>query len=1089
MKTSVEGSFMMSKKIVLKASAGTGKTYRLSLEYIASLLRGESYKNILVMTFTKKATGEIEERIVEFLSILNSNSKETEILKKQNEITSSLIELYPDLEIKKERVESSFHEICKNRDRLRIYTIDGFINRIFKTVIAPFLGLETYMLIDSDEEYEIITRLLEMIFKKRESFDIFKNFLGNNMEKNLDNYISTLKALLDQRWKYILLQEARSKGKIPEKRPLTYSTDSRTPIEILDEMLSTLSEVAKIKNSSKKTNNTLGHFLVGASLPYLSLDSLESKEEFLREKALLLLEKPIWHGGKVKGKDVDHILDQLLELQESLRDKIGVELYNSEILQYERDVLSFIDELYRNYDSIKLKEGNLTFNDISTYTYMNYSKKELGLLKNGEITQYFQELFDGEIKTFFIDEFQDTSILQWKLLSAIAEKAKTVFCVGDEKQSLYSWRGGEKELFEKLPQIIRGEGKNLDTCYRSRRNIVEFTNQLFQEISSQYLDLEDIFESSWSFIPVKFIKSDESYVEIIDASLGESSSSDFDEDSEDTKKKAASNLHLDLILEKLKNDFNGDYRDIAIIGRTGAELSEMATRLSNEHIPFTIKSNKNIFQHRVNISTYRFLRFLAYEDFFSLLEFLRGDLIRLGNRELKFLLNGRESILDFMKSDKSFREFFSDIQISQELLEILEKVHEIFSLQRKNSGNMESIIVEIFKSFGALSFYNSSSDIKNYYRFLEVCKEFKTISDFIKTSETNPNNPIFSQVSVEDKNAVTLITIHSSKGLEYDTVFFIHNPKRSGNSGSNLNFYVDLDSDFANMRDFLIIDRGLEKIIRKSSNSSLFSRYDFIRETSYKEIQETINGWYVALTRAKRNMFIVLGGKKDDILKSSLTKLDSKIGIFDRRFEIPSDVSSSKASPQFADLSLDLLPLRLDEEKLSKNFNDQLEILKSGFRDRERKRILGTAVHYFLENIRYLTPEEISYARKKTISQYGGELGVENLNKLFTSREFLISLEENRIIFSKEWDHIYSEFEVKLEGELKRIDRLMIKKHGIDSKGEILIVDYKTGGWEETQIEDYKRAVTQLLSEDNLLPFYEIKTEYMSIQIPEEIFR
>ncbi|WP_297434410.1 UvrD-helicase domain-containing protein, partial [uncultured Cetobacterium sp.] len=108
------------KGIVLKASAGTGKTYRLSLEYLATLLKGENYKNVLVMTFTKKATSEIQERVILFLEEMYRD--------KESSLYENLKNLYPEIDLSFENVRKVYYEVLDNKDRLKISTIDGFIN-------------------------------------------------------------------------------------------------------------------------------------------------------------------------------------------------------------------------------------------------------------------------------------------------------------------------------------------------------------------------------------------------------------------------------------------------------------------------------------------------------------------------------------------------------------------------------------------------------------------------------------------------------------------------------------------------------------------------------------------------------------------------------------------------------------------------------------------------------------------------------------------------------------------------------------------------------------------------------------------------
>ncbi|MEG0136642.1 MAG: UvrD-helicase domain-containing protein, partial [Cetobacterium sp.] len=143
------------KGIVLKASAGTGKTYRLSLEYLATLLKGESYKDVLVMTFTKKATSEIQERVIVFLEEMYRD--------KGSDLYTNLKNLYPNIDLSYGNIKKVYYEVLDNRDRLKISTIDGFINNIFKNVIAPYLNIFSYEIIDDSDNLEILLKCFEKI--------------------------------------------------------------------------------------------------------------------------------------------------------------------------------------------------------------------------------------------------------------------------------------------------------------------------------------------------------------------------------------------------------------------------------------------------------------------------------------------------------------------------------------------------------------------------------------------------------------------------------------------------------------------------------------------------------------------------------------------------------------------------------------------------------------------------------------------------------------------------------------------------------------------------------------------------------------
>ena len=189
----------MKNRLILKASAGTGKTYRLSLEYVASLCCGNDFKDILVMTFTKKATAEIKDRILKFLKQLKENGKEAK------ELRENILKLYPEIDFNQSKIEKIYEEVVQNRDKLRIYTIDAFTNLIFKKAIAPYLKIYSYEIIDEEENKKTIFKILDKLFTIKEDFAKFKEFLKDNTERDIDNYIDLIDKLLSHRWKIIVL--------------------------------------------------------------------------------------------------------------------------------------------------------------------------------------------------------------------------------------------------------------------------------------------------------------------------------------------------------------------------------------------------------------------------------------------------------------------------------------------------------------------------------------------------------------------------------------------------------------------------------------------------------------------------------------------------------------------------------------------------------------------------------------------------------------------------------------------------------------------------------------------------------------------
>ena len=187
---------------VLKASAGTGKTYRLSLEYLAALLNGDNYEEIVVMTFTRKATAEIRERVFQHIEDILRKGEDSKVLE-------SLQDLYPDLDYDLDRLDLIYREMLINKDRIKIYTIDSFINSIFKQAIAPYLGLYAYEIIDESKNKEIIEEVFKKMLDNPGDFTLMEKFLQDNTERYIDHYLALIEEMLNNRWKFLLIEHRR----------------------------------------------------------------------------------------------------------------------------------------------------------------------------------------------------------------------------------------------------------------------------------------------------------------------------------------------------------------------------------------------------------------------------------------------------------------------------------------------------------------------------------------------------------------------------------------------------------------------------------------------------------------------------------------------------------------------------------------------------------------------------------------------------------------------------------------------------------------------------------------------------------------
>ena len=1026
----------MKNRLILKASAGTGKTYRLSLEYVASLCCGNDFKDILVMTFTKKATAEIKDRILKFLKQLKENGEEAK------ELRENILKLYPGIDFNQSKIEKIYEEVVQNRDKLRIYTIDAFTNLIFKKAIAPYLKIYSYEIIDEEENKKTIFKILDKLFTIKEDFAKFKEFLKDNTERDIDNYIDLIDKLLSHRWKIIVLGD-----KLNIKRE---AFQVKSNFNIMENLLEIVGSVAIEKKEPTEA------FIAKRAKSYFLLESELEKEKFLLDKFKELLEGNIWDGRKITKKNKR--VDDLNYLQEELRLNLAKTLFNEKIIPYEEKLLQVINRIYEIYDEIKFKEQRFTFSDISNYTFKYIRDKNLNFVDENGVTDDFFDIIDGKIKTIFIDEFQDTSILQWKILKDIIDKSENVICVGDEKQSIYGWRGGEKNLFENLEKIIGGEVENLNTCYRSEENVVMFYNKFFKTLSEK----SEESSKKWEFLEVNpKNQNKQGHIEILTKDLAE----------EDEEKENLS--VIDKIIEKIQLDFNGVYEGIGILARQNKELDLIEKKLIEANIPFVVDSNVNVIESRGIKGVYYLIKYLVKNDYLSLLNFLRCDLVNISADSLKHLIKEREDIENWLL------DYSSEINLNAEEREVLEIVKELKDKYNANDGETYFLTYDILQKLGVTERFSSKGDISNLYSFYKIIKSYRYFDEFLNEFEDQKNSSKFKKIVLKDENSVNLMTIHKSKGLEFDTLFYYYNPKTSQNNIPKVIFYFTMDNKYEEAKEFLLTNTKFNYILK-----ILSSEFGYLEENRIKEEHEEINNLYVALTRPKNNIYIALEkydeSKNKDGYNLDMINCEKEFRDRDIIFtEVQSKDKNDKRETFELNLSTPEASYPKGEESI---FKDREKIYSHSLQN-EVKRLKGTVVHYFLENLIYATNEEIERAKKLTFAKFASSLGEKGIGEILSEKNIEYILNKKKEIFSKEWDKIYPEYEIYTEDETFRIDRLMIKEAKEEEKGCVYIVDYKTGEINEEQLANYKTIIENLLERLGKENEYEVITEFIEYKL------
>ncbi len=1052
------------KNLVLKASAGTGKTYRLSLEYIVALCKKEDiepidYKNILVMTFTRKATAEIKEGILnklsEFMEIYEisknskfsvieaiSNSKLIDNKKKNNYL--NLIESIKNIELNLvidniflENLSKVNKEIIKNKEKLKIYTIDAFFNIIFKNIVINLMKIKSYTMLDEEDNSIYYKKVLENIFNNEKLFNDFKNFFTENSEKNIDNYISIIQRLISSRWKYILsLNDNPSLAK-KEKFNITKSS-----IEILREIFS------YIENDCKKD---LDDVLKNDYKKYIGKTE-ETQKEFLFKDFKLLFKDGtagfIYNGNKLKkASDAEH-KEYINARHEELREILSKEIFNEVLIPYEEKIFELSSEIYNLYDSFKIRDKKFTFSDIAIYTYMAIFNKNNALRDENGLTDIFFETLDMNIEAIFIDEFQDTSILQWKILYEFTKKAKTIICVGDEKQSIYGWRDGEKRLFENLETILEAKDDSLGKSYRSDRNIVSYCNQFFKAIEK----IED-----WKF-PISEVNSrNDGYVKAICIK-------DLQDKIEDEEQKKELNINT-ILLQELKKFY--PYDNVAIIARTNAELSEIANLLEDEKIPYILNNEKDISEYSGIFECFELLKYLVYENELALFNFISSPLSNFGTAEIEILLKNKKELFSYINFSQD-NDFINSLD--KKIIRFLEKI--VFLKKNYKNFTVQDLIFEIIKKFQFIDYFNKDNEVKNIYDFYLLTNYYSSILELL--NDYKENKLILSDTNSE-KKGVELVTIHKSKGLEFKTTFVIKNGKKS--KTDDIDFLFEMNDHYDETVFSLFCKKGYKNILETCFEERI-ENYD-------KKIkEEEINNFYVALTRPKNNLIVIYEDRLFEENPLNESNIDDffncelgKISLDEKKSKTEDIIEKNLENDLYNSQSYFSSSIYEDEEEIKNiEVNDSKFLLET-----EEKRMIGILVHYFFENLKYGTDEEVEFSKTLCYKKYLSYFGGEKLNKILSKENIKMFLTKDKEIFSKKWDHIYSEY-ILYDYEKKkeyRIDRLMIKDNG-DGTGEIYIVDFKTGGKDENQLKTYKDVLKKNFEE---LQNYNIRTKFLEFNI------
>jgi len=1049
------------KPLVIRASAGTGKTYRLSLEFINLLLKYRiNFDEILVITFTKKATAEIRERIFLQLKEIVNNTEEGMLLKQ-----SIRDNINPDIQFNETEMnflQATYQSMITDKSSVKISTIDSFVNTVFSGIIAPYYNITDFS-IDNKINTEILPEIYDDILKD-ENLSKYEDIFLQAKRRNLDQFIELITGIIENRWlfEFADLSEFRNLDIESEKEKAFQKYASRLK-QFLD-----LLQTEILKKDVPITSLLQSNFsqIVSSYLDLLYMDKSEFSESiykilsdrnFIDEQYKLLLEdKNIWNGNRIRSQELKDIYP---EVQNCLAEY----LYFEKALTEQFNIISLAADILHAYDEIKFRDKIFTHSDISYYTFRFLYDKQLSIVDKGNVLNIFYEQLSYNTRFVLIDEFQDTSVLQWSIFYPILKEITSgigqkeygrVIVVGDEKQAIYGWRGGERRLLTDFEAILN-EPVNYDTLttsYRSKPVLMKWLNKLFK---SEFLN----FVEDWDYTEIDCAKDEGGFVQI-----------DFRNSTEDEHKLEKDEIYSEFvennILPYLKTG-RINPAETAILMRKNKELEIMAQVLEEQGVDFTLEMSGSLFQHRAIKPILFVLNFLVYDDFMELIKFLRSDLVMLNPEKLN-------EIITAFHSYSTLDEFLQNCKMHPYL-------STLYKLKYK-TGSLLYLLKSIMEEFGFSMIFSSEVELKNLQRFLEVVDEFERsnheyvsdVSGFLEYCRAISEKDEYSQIGQSLSNSIKLLTIHKSKGLQFETVYTVFDVTgKAGGSNSGLRLHYKFADDFRSLDDFAFT-YNYNKVLQKSQKKHLI---EFVETRNYSD---ELNNIYVALTRAKNNLFIYLyynkkgnlgklikGVNDEDTILKNITKT-----IYQEFSENLNEIGEYSHQIQFGEISTEP---NLEDKKTGKiiELPEYFKILKPEFTEIEapnlqklaneflknKSILIGNIVHDYLSYIKYNLKEEIEIAEKLIISKYGSLIPENDFIILFEKMKEFIG--ENDKYFNENiWDRIFNEFVVyDKHGKEYRIDRMMVDTSGKN----ILIIDYKTGSIkDEEQLDRYKAIVENL---------------------------
>ncbi len=1052
----------MNELKIFKSSAGSGKTFTLVKEYLKLVLdQPDDYRSILAITFTNKAAEEMKSRIIESLVELSKNT--------DGKLAKALEEELPKINLKS-RAERALKNILHDYSSFSVSTIDSFFQRILRSLAREIhLPLKMEVEVSTDDAILAVTdALLQEIGNDKELSDWLTDLalqkMGEEKGWNIDQdiYVVAREIFKEDHHNKVIL----SRNDIRK----TYDDLLKLKNSFLTRMKTIGERAMTIIDGSGFSIDDFSFKQAGVAGYFLKISNPKNAESFeIPKRVDSALEDPTsWTAKKSPHKTT---IDNLVESELHPLLVKATDLVTSEYKNYITAVevlkkiylFGLVNDLQNKFKEYR-KENNVIL--------LSDTTKLLGDIIDKNDTPFIYEKTGNRYKHLLIDEFQDTSLLQWKnllplVINALGSGFMTMV-VGDAKQSIYRWRGGNMNLLIRDILVDLVDFKSLSktavlaTNYRSKKEIVHFNNAFFKnaaEVVNTQLEMNDhaILELAYFNDLEQEVNDDKNFdgyvnIEFIDIKNNVETeietSDNADEEKENPKWKdiALKNL-LIKINEQLEKGFS--YRDITILVRKNSEGNEIATFLLQNNI------DKIISPDSLLITSSPRINFLV-----NVCRFLVDRKNNIARAEILYYY---ATTIAEIKIDN--HAYFSDHKNFKLKGSTAKKGSTLFETESLTTSVFNEILplafTEHLTQLANLPIYEISEQLVNIFgfnktpdsfiqRFQDLVLEYNTSFDsslegFLNWWDSSKKVRDASVITPANENAIQIMTIHRSKGLQFPMVFLPFCEWRILPKANELIWLQTNENPFAQLgKTALLTNNALKK-----------THYaDNYLEEIHQTIIDNLNLLYVAFTRAEEKIFITcpIDNQKDlnttsKLISRTCRVIDSSFdAIFIQGEDFQKTLSKGKNDDTLS-VSLEMYPSNRWQDKLSlsSHGNDIIDLIE---KNDVSKINYGILVHGLLAQVNH--PSDLQKLADQFV--FDGLITDLEKKKLLVEVEQILSVSEIAELFNLRY---FSKTEKEIilpNGEVLRPDRVLIE----DKKA--IIVDFKTGKYQkkhETQVLQY----------------------------------